>query len=86
MALDNFNLEIETRALAKGSYIDALTEFCEEKEMDEYDVVELLHANIIAKVKDEFKQRNYFPGQKSATLDDFFSDETIDEEPEELNE
>jgi hypothetical protein len=77
MALDNFNLEIEKRAAAHptNSYIEAIKDFVEEKEMDEYDVVELLHPIIIEKVKNEFRQRSYFPGEKTATLDAFFDDE-----------
>lgn len=74
MAIDAFNTEIETRAAQLGSYIVAITEYCEEKEMDEYDVAELLHPIVVEKVKTEFRQRNFFAGEKTQTLDEFFED------------
>ena len=74
MAIDAFNAEIEARAAQLGSYITAITEYCEDKDMDEYDVADLLHPIVVEKVKTEFRQRNFFVGERSQTLDEFFTD------------
>jgi hypothetical protein len=62
--LDLFNENIEIRAAACKSYIEAVVDFAEEKEVDFEDIVELLHPQIIEKLKIEFIQKNHFPNKK----------------------
>ena len=65
--LDNFNLEIEKRAIAEGSYIDAVVDIAEEKGMDVMDVADLLHENIREKLAAEFIKKNCVPSEKNNT-------------------
>jgi hypothetical protein len=65
---DKLNIEIETRALQEGSYIEAIKDFCEEKEIYDYqDITILLHPIIINKLKAEFINKNYFKDKKNLT-------------------
>lgn len=75
MSLDTLSLEIEKKA-ARVGYIEAMIEFCEEKEIEEYeDVLEHLHPIVKEKIKQEFIQKNFIPRLKtSALLDNFFKD------------
>ena len=63
--MTNLDKEIETRALRLGSYIDAIIEFCFEKEIGDFEnVVELLNPILIEKVKTEFYEKNFIPEKK----------------------
>lgn len=64
--LDGLNSEIERLAVAhKGSYIEALIEFREIRQIPDFeDIVELLHPNIIDKLKQEYVAKKFFPGKK----------------------
>ena len=65
MALDNLSLDIERRAESVG-YINAILEFCEEKEKEDYeDVLELLHPILKEKIKQEFIDKGYLPHLKT---------------------
>lgn len=64
--LDGLNSEIE-RLAAKhnGSYIEAILEFRETREIHDFeDIVELLHDNVRDKVKQEFISKKFFPGKR----------------------
>ncbi len=75
MSIDSVSLEIEKKA-SKVGYIEAMIEFCEEKQIDEYeDVLEHLHPIVKEKIKQEFIQKNYLPKLKvAASLDNFFKE------------
>lgn len=63
--MTNLDKEIEIRALRLGSYIDAIIEFCFEKEIGDFEnVVELLNPILIEKVKVEFYEKNFMPERK----------------------
>lgn len=72
--LDNFNLDIEQRAARTGSYIEAIIELCEEKNIPEFeDVVEMLNPIVLDKIKMEYIQKNYIPELKiENSLKEFF--------------
>jgi hypothetical protein len=71
--IDNFTLEIETRAAANGSYIETITELCHEKNLCEYELADMLHDVIKDKLKEEFIRKNYIPKLKNHTsLESFF--------------
>lgn len=73
--LDGLNTEIERLANKhNGSYIEALVEFREIREIHDFeDIVELLHPNIVQKIKQEFVSKKFFPGKKvENALPDFF--------------
>ena len=71
--MDNFTLEIEQRAAVNGSYKDTLMEICEERNLCEYELVDMLHPIILAKVKQEFIDLNHFPELKNdSSLESFF--------------
>jgi hypothetical protein len=73
--LDQFNLEIEKRALAEGSFKEAVLTFSEEKEMEVEEVYDLLNPIIKEKLKNEFILNNYIPALKIETkLENFFKD------------
>jgi hypothetical protein len=72
--LDNFNLDIEQRALRDGGLIEAIVNLCEEKGIVDFeDVVEQLHPIVLDKLKAEYYTKNYFPDKKiENNLKDFF--------------
>ena len=73
--LDQFNLEIEKRALAEGSYKEAILVFAEEKDLEVEEVVDLLNPLIKEKVKQELILKNHIPALKNQTpLGNFFKD------------
>lgn len=75
MALDNLNLEIERRAAISGSYIEAIKDFCEEKEIYDFeDVTEQLDPILIKKIETEFIKKNYFRDKKIVHHTDTFFD------------
>ena len=72
MTINNLDIEIETRALVTGSYIEAITDFCQEKGIEEENIVDLLNPILLEKVKVEFYKKNYFPKKKiKNSLEDF---------------
>ena len=75
MSIDSLSLEIEKKAQRVG-YIEAILEFCDEKELEDYeDIVEQLHPILKEKVKQEFIEKNYIPSLKRQTkLDNFFKE------------
>jgi hypothetical protein len=59
--IDAFSMDIELRAVRLGSHIEAVLEFCEEKNIEDYyDVTELLHPIVLEKLKSEFIQKKFF--------------------------
>ena len=79
MILTNLINDIETRATRLHSYIEAILEYKEEKNIDDFeDITEQLNASLIEKVKTEFKLKHYFPEETFSNPDGFF-----EEEPEE---
>jgi len=79
MILTNLIDDIENRAARLHSYIEAILEYKEEKNIDDFeDITEQLNASIIEKVKMEFKLKHYFPEETFSNPDGFF-----EEEPEE---
>jgi hypothetical protein len=75
MSIDALSLEIERRATKVG-FIEAIIDFCEEKEILEYeDILEHLHPITKEKIKQEFIDKNFIPSKKSGfKLDNFFKD------------
>jgi Phage late-transcription coactivator len=72
MTINNLDIEIETRALETGSYIEAINDFCDEKGIEQENIVELLNPILLDKVKVEFYKKNWFPEKKiKNSLDDF---------------
>lgn len=74
--LDSVNIEIEELALKNdGSYIDAIIEFSEKKDLlDVEDVLGMLHPIVYEKVKTEFIERNYIKDKpRNKSLDNFFT-------------
>ena len=73
--LSGLSLVIEQYATERNSYIAAIVDFAEEKEIDVEDVVEVLHPQIIEKLKIEFVQKNFFKDKKiDNSLVSFFGD------------
>lgn len=73
MMLDNLSLKIEKDALRLGSYILAVTEYCEENTMYDYhDMKELLHPCIIEKIKQEAIDKGFFPELKNKNKSNIF--------------
>lgn len=67
------SIEIEKRALQTNSYIEAVVDYCEDKQIgDIEDVVEILHPNIIEKIRVEAIKKNYFRDKKSENINDIF--------------
>lgn len=73
--LDQFNLEIEKKALRDGSYREAVINFSAEKDIEIEEVVELLNPIIKKKIEDEFINANAIPSRKVKTsLANIFKD------------
>jgi len=63
--IDNVSLQIEERALKNKSYIIAITEFCEENNIHDFeDLLEVIDKSIINKIKQEFIDKNFIPSLK----------------------
>lgn len=71
--MDNTTLTIENLAASLGSYIDATVAFKEKfPDMDFEDIIEVIHPNLVNKIKQEFINSNYFPDKKSTNIMEFF--------------
>ena len=74
--IDNVSLQIEEIALRNKSYIVAITEFCETNNIPDFeDLLEVLDKSIIAKVKQEFIDKNFIPSlKKDNSIIDFMEE------------
>jgi hypothetical protein len=71
--IDNFTLEIEHRAAVNGSYVETLVEICEERNLCEYEVIDMLHPVLWAKVRQEFIDKKNIPSLiNHASMESFF--------------
>ena len=69
------DIEIEQRAIKVG-YMQAIIDFCEEKEIYDYeDVTEQLSDVLINKIKLEARKKNYFPDKKIKIINNVFDDQ-----------
>ena len=76
MPLDGISLQIE-QLVAKEqiSYVDATLHFCKKLKLDPDEIKDIVHPNIVDKLKTEFIKNNHFPDKKlNSSLSDFFSD------------
>ena len=75
MTVNSLDLDIEILAQKRGSYMDAILEFAENKGILDYeDIIDSLHPQIVEKVKVEAIKKNYVPAMKIENdFDDFFS-------------
>lgn len=76
MSLDGISLQIEQLVAQEGlSYIDATIHFCQKFGLDLEEAKEILHPNLIEKIKTEFVKKNYFPDQKiENSIEDFINE------------
>lgn len=75
--LDNVSLKIEQLAHENGgSYIDAMTHFAKEFEIPDFeDILEVLNPNVVAKLRQEFIDKNFIPGMKNKnSIENFMRD------------
>lgn len=66
------NTLVEQKFLERGSYIESIVEISEDLNTDIEDIVENLSPILVAKIKQEFIDKNYFPELKRTNLKDFF--------------
>jgi hypothetical protein len=74
--IDNVSLQIEELAALRGSYIEAFFEFMGNSNIhDPEDLLEIISPILYEKIKQEFKNANYFPkgsvNEKQDNLCDF---------------
>lgn len=63
--LDQTSLKIEELAKREGSYIDACCIFAEQLNFTDFeDLIEILHPQLVKKIKQEFIEKNYIPALK----------------------
>jgi hypothetical protein len=73
--IDNVSLQIETLAAKCGSYKEAFLDFAEKSEiLDCEDLLESLNSNLVAKIRQEFIDKNYIPRLKRDNIFDFMKD------------
>lgn len=76
MNIDALSMDIERRALIYNSHINGLLDFCEEKEIEDYeDIYEQLHPILKKKIEQEFINRGYIRDKyRKNPMDSFFDD------------
>ncbi len=72
--IDQVTIKIEEIYLETGSYIDAIIEFANKFNIQDYeDILEVVNPILKEKIKQEFIDKNYFPDKKKQTsITDFF--------------
>ncbi len=67
--IDNTTLQIEELKLLRGSYKEAVIEFCGKHDIYDYeDLIEALSPILVDKIKQEYIRDNYIPHLKRETL------------------
>ena len=75
MILTNLIDDIENRATRLHSYIEAILEYKEDKNIDDFeDITEQLNASLKEKIKMEFKLKHHFSKEKFTNPDGFFEE------------
>lgn len=72
--LDPTSLRIEEMAASTGSYIDACCDFAERFGFNDFeDLIDVLHPNLVQKIRQEFIDKNFIPQLKNKnSLTEFF--------------
>lgn len=68
----NESIQIERLKLQTGSYIEATITFCGNNSIEDFeDLLEILNPALVAKIRQEFIDKNFIPSLKKDTLLDF---------------